>query len=68
MFIRPELGGKGTGCLFQFTYCVYGIHTHVYPISDNILNAKVFTCYNSLHASGEFCRLQIAICKQFEPR
>ena len=21
MFIRPELGGKGTGCLFQFTYC-----------------------------------------------
>ena len=22
MFIRPELGGKGTGCLFQFTYCV----------------------------------------------
>ena len=24
MFIRPELGGKGTGCLFQFTYCVLG--------------------------------------------
>ena len=23
MFIRPELGGKGTGCLFQFTYCVH---------------------------------------------
>ena len=22
MFIRRELGGKGTGCLFQFTYCV----------------------------------------------
>ena len=22
MFIRRELGGTGTGCLFQFTYCV----------------------------------------------
>ena len=22
MFIRRELGGMGTGCLFQFTYCV----------------------------------------------
>ena len=21
-FIRRELGGAGTGCLFQFTYCV----------------------------------------------
>ena len=21
MFIRRELGGMGTGCLFQFTYC-----------------------------------------------
>ena len=24
MFIRRELGGTGTGCLFQFTYCVDG--------------------------------------------
>ena len=23
MFIRRELGGTRTGCLFQFTYCVY---------------------------------------------
>ena len=23
MFIRRELGGKGTGCLFQFTYCEF---------------------------------------------
>ena len=23
MLIRRELGGTGTGCLFQFTYCVY---------------------------------------------
>ena len=21
VFIQPELGGMGTGCLFQFTYC-----------------------------------------------
>ena len=26
MFIRPELGGKGIGCLFQFTYCGSEIH------------------------------------------
>ena len=24
MFIRRELGGMGTGCLFQFTYCGQG--------------------------------------------
>ena len=24
MFIRRELGRTGTGCLFQFTYCVLG--------------------------------------------
>ena len=24
MFIRRELGGTGTGYLFQFTYCAYG--------------------------------------------
>ena len=23
MFIRRELGGTGTGCLFQFTFCDY---------------------------------------------
>ena len=38
---------------------IYGIHIHVYlniklPILDNILDTKVFTCYNALHASGEF--------------
>ena len=25
MFIRRELGGTGTGCLFQFTYCENGL-------------------------------------------
>ena len=25
MFIRRELGGTGTGSLFQFTYCVLGL-------------------------------------------
>ena len=34
MFIRRELGGMGTGCLFQFTYCERenlqsGIHNQV---------------------------------------
>ena len=24
MFIKLELGGTGTGCLFQFTYCDIG--------------------------------------------
>ena len=31
IFIRRELGGTGTGCLFQFTYCVnisYQIHAN----------------------------------------
>ena len=41
------------------------VESYLYEI---ILNSKVFTCYNSLHASGEFCRLPIAFCKQFEPR
>ena len=24
MFLRRELGGTGTGCFFQFTYCALG--------------------------------------------
>ena len=28
--IRRELGGTGTGCLYQFTYCVTGRQTMVY--------------------------------------
>ena len=28
MFIRRELGGTGTGCLFQFTYCDYEYSFH----------------------------------------
>ena len=27
MFIRRELGGTGTGCLFQYTYCDMGSRT-----------------------------------------
>ena len=34
------------------------------PIWDNILNTKVFTCYNSLHASQSFCRVPIAFCNR----
>ena len=37
------------------------VYIYMYiPIGDNILNTKVFTCYNSLHASRWFCRLPIA--------
>ena len=28
MFIRRELEGTGTGCLFQFTYCAFIIHVN----------------------------------------
>ena len=28
MFIRRELGGTGTGCLFQFTYCAITMSIH----------------------------------------
>ena len=40
MFIRRELGGTGTGCLFQFTYCDKYIykHTHIYT---HIRNGKM---------------------------
>ena len=31
MFIRQELGGTGTGCLFQFTYCVQVSHWNGEP-------------------------------------
>ena len=52
---------------YMYTYtCI--IQVEKLPIWDNILNTYVFTCYESLHASGEFCRLPIAFCKQFEPR
>ena len=47
---------------------IYGIHIHVNPILDNILNTKVFNSYNYLHVSGEFCRLPMAFCERFEPR
>ena len=30
MFIRRELGGTGTGCLFQFTYCDSKIAPKIY--------------------------------------
>ena len=32
MFIRRELGGTGTGCLFQFTYCVYIVDPESYSV------------------------------------
>ena len=35
MFIRRELGGTRTGCLFQFTYCVSNVKQN----KDQTLNA-----------------------------
>ena len=39
---------------------IYGIHIHVYPIFDNILDTIKYLPVITLHASGEFCRLPIA--------
>ena len=36
MFIRRELGGTGTGCLFQFTYCVAAVTTFLEPFKKHI--------------------------------
>ena len=39
MFIRRELGGTGTGCLFQFTYCDYARFLSINRLySENIRN------------------------------
>ena len=35
MFIRRELGGTGTGCLFQFTYCVLNSDLRVLQQANN---------------------------------
>ena len=42
MFIRRELGGKGTGCLFQFTYCehVFSIRVENGVNPDQIASLK----------------------------
>ena len=40
MFIRRELGGTGTGCLFQFTYCVYYTLLCVHSSFAIMLNRK----------------------------
>ena len=34
MFIRRELGGTGTGCLFQFTYC--DLETGLFTMEYNV--------------------------------
>ena len=45
MFIWRELGGTGTGCLFQFTYCEYE-HTKV-----NVFFFIIFACCNLLKSA-----------------
>ena len=47
---------------------IYGIHIHVYiQVESYLYEIIYYTCYNSFHASGEFCRLPIAFCKQLNP-
>ena len=36
MFIRRELGGTGTGCLFQFTYCASRTSTGALILSKKL--------------------------------
>ena len=40
MFIRRELGGTGTGCLFQLTYCAFWIQKWR-PYLQYSLNLKI---------------------------
>ena len=40
MFIRRELGGTRTGCLFQFTYCD---HIHALVIHVHLVRARIHT-------------------------
>ena len=49
MFIRRELGGTGTGCLFQFTYC-----------DTEQINQKVRPCVYSI-----VCQHDLAISTSF---
>ena len=40
MFIRRELGGTGTGCLFQFTYCEH-VSAAIHYISVSVFFLRV---------------------------
>ena len=45
------------------------VYINIYIIVESYLYEIIYLYrYNPLHASGEFCRLPIAFCKQFEPR
>ena len=52
MFIRPELGGTRTGCLFQFTYCDF---TEIISHSFSILLSVELT---SIPRTGSIGRYQ----------
>ena len=45
LFIRRELGGTGTGCLFQFTYCVLA---RPFVAKKKITNKAVHRCIKFL--------------------
>ena len=45
MFIRRELDGTSTGCLFQFTYCAYDMfnrYHHAYQINQEKVQKSLF--------------------------
>ena len=52
MFIRRELGGTGTGCLFQFTYC---------EISPSLSLLKLFSSFPLTFT----CKFLVVFCFNF---
>ena len=44
MFIRPELGGKGTACLFQFTYCECRYLSFLVKMNNQAENIQTCDC------------------------
>ena len=45
MFIRRELGGTGTGCLFQFTYCANGCPNNDFHRYVKMVTGHAFSLY-----------------------
>ena len=44
MFIRRELGGMGTGCLFQFTYCDFSNHSFWFLLKIDGSDESAWVC------------------------
>ena len=60
VFIRRELGGTGTGCLFQFTYCDFSI-TKILPLKWNTVFRVFFKILHEGSITLKICmRIDIA--------